>query len=207
MCFTSGIIGKMGLDAGDSELQDLLAGLAADDEERREAAAVALGSLGREVLEPLAALLSVKDAGLRWWAARALAEIGCEEATAPLTLALADEDADVRACACLALGKIGAASAAPGLAARLADESGFVAAIAADALSMLGEGAVGALAPMLQHERPTVRLLAVRALGRTGSQRAVEPLCGVLEDTSYLVSQSAMDALEKLGVGMVYFSP
>jgi len=197
----------MGLDAGDSELQGLLAGLATDDDDRREAAAVALGDLGRDALEPLAALLFVQDAGLRWWAARALAEIGCEDAMAPLNLALADEDADVRACACLALGKIGAVSAAPALAARLADESGFVAAIAADALSMLGEGAVAALAQVLQNERPTVRLLAVRALGRTGSQRAVEPLCGALEDTSYLVSQSAMDALEKLGVGMVYFSP
>ncbi len=207
MCFTSGIIGKMGLDAGNSELQDLMAGLATDDEESREAAAVALGGLGREAIGPLAALLSGQDAGLRWWAARALAETGCEEAAAPLNLALADEDADVRACACLALGKIGAVSAAPALATRLADESAFVGAIAADALSMLGEGAVVALAPMLAHERPTVRLLAVRALGRTGSQRAVEPLCGALEDTSYLVSQSAMDALEKLGVGMVYFSP
>jgi len=197
----------MGLDAGDSELQGLLAGLATDDDDRREAAAVALGDLGRDALEPLAALLFVQDAGLRWWAARALAEIGCEDAMAPLNLALADEDADVRACACLALGKIGAVSAAPALAARLADESGFVAAIAADALSMLGEGAVAALAQVLQNERPAVRLLAVRALGRTGSQRAVEPLCGALEDTSYLVSQSAMDALEKLGVGIVYFSP
>ena len=197
----------MGLDAGNPELQGFLAGLATEDDDRREAAAIALGGLGRDALEPLAALLSAQDAGLRWWAARALAEVGCEGAIAPLNLALADEDADVRACACLALGRIGAVSAAPALAARLADESGFVAAIAADALSMLGEGAVVALARVLQNERPTVRLLAVRALGRTGSLRAVEPLCGALEDTSYLVSQSAMDALEKLGVGMVYFSP
>jgi len=197
----------MGLDRGNSELQGLLAGLASDDEDLREAAALALGGLGREALEPLAALLSAQDAGLRWWAARALAETGCEEATEPLKLALADEDADVRACACLALGRIGAVSAAPALAARLADESGFVAAIAADALSMLGEGAVAALAQVLQHERPTARLLAARALGRSGAQQAVEPLCAALEDTSYLVSQSAMDALEQLGVGMVYFSP
>ena len=195
----------MGPDVTDVGLHDLLSQLAGGDDDLREAAAVALGRLGPTAIGPLSALLHSGDVALRWWAARSLAEVGGQAAVAPLTQALADGDADVRACACLALGKIGALSAAGALAVRLGDESGFVAAIAADALSMLGVGSVDALAQMLLHHRPTVRLLAVRALGRTGAQQAVEPLCRALDDTSYLVSHCALDALEKLGVGMVYF--
>jgi HEAT repeat protein len=188
-------------------LDNLLATLTAGDDESRDAAALALGRAGPAALEPLAALLCGRDASGRWWAARALAEVGGEPSALLLVGALVDADPDVRACACLALGRGGAVEAAPDLAGRLGDESAFVAAIAADALSMLGKGAVPALAQALHHERPAVRLLAVRALGRTGSEQAVEPLCGVLEDPSYLVSHMALEALEGLGVGMVYFSP
>jgi HEAT repeat protein len=181
--------------------------LVSGDEEEREEAAMALGGLGAAALEPLAALAGSGDANTRWWVARALAEVGGEGAAVLLVRLLEDTEADVRACASLAMGRIGAVSAAPALAARLADESAFVAGIAADALSMLGAEAIPALAEMLRHERPTVRLLAVRALGRIGTEQAIEPLCGVLEDPNYLVSQSALDALEELGVGMVYFTP
>ena len=191
----------------DGLLEEALRTLVAGDEERREEAAITLGRFGAAALEPLDALTGSHEADTRWWAARALAEVGGEGAVASLVHVLEDADADVRACACLALGRMGATSAALALAARLADESAFVAGIAADGLSMLGEGALPALVPMLRHERPGVRLLAVRALDRIGSQQAVEPLCSVLEDPSYLVSRLALEALEKLGVGMVYFSP
>jgi len=196
----------MGASIG-GDLHDLITALATGREESREAAALALGRIGPAALQPLSGLLTSSNANLRWWAVRSLAEVGGDGTVAPLTCALADEDADVRACACLALGKIGAGSAVMALVERMSDQSGFVAAIAADALSMLGDEAVGGLTGMLQDERPTVRLLAVRALGKIGSQQVVEPLCHALEDTSYLVSQCALDALEKLGVGMVYFSP
>jgi HEAT repeat protein len=93
------------------------------------------------------------------------------------------------------------------LSARLTDESAFVADIAADALSMLGEDAVPALAEVLQDESAHARLLAVRALGRIKSQTAIAPLFGVLEDSSYLVRHYAREALENLGVGMVYLAP
>jgi HEAT repeat protein len=98
-------------------------------------------------------------------------------------------------------------AAAPSLAARLADESAFVASIAADALSMIGEPAVSALAEKLDDGEPHVRLLAVRALGRIKSQSAIGPLFGVLEDSSYLVRYYAQEALEALGVGMVFLVP
>ncbi|MFN2224837.1 MAG: DUF123 domain-containing protein [Anaerolineae bacterium] len=191
---------------GDSAVE-LVAVLLEGDDERREAAAVALGRLGAQVLPPLADLLASRPSENRWWAARTLAEVGGPGAVRLLVDVLDDADADVRACACLALGRIGDGQAAAPLARRLADESPFVAGIAADALSMIGESAVATLAACLEAENTHTRLLAVRALARCKSEAAIGPLLGVLEDSSYLVRHYAQEALEALGVGMVYFSP
>jgi Uri superfamily endonuclease len=189
------------------ELDELLEVLLSADEDSREQAALALGRFGTTAAEELAAILATGEADARWWAARALAVVGGEAALPALVRVLDDPEPDVRACAALALGHMGDGSAAPALADRLGDESPFVASIAADALSMLGEGAVDALAGRLGDGNLHIRLLAVRALGRIGSQKAVEPLCGVLEDSSYLVRYYAYEALEALGVGMVYMAP
>jgi Uri superfamily endonuclease len=189
------------------EMNELLEILLSADEDSREQAALALGRFGAAAAEQLAATLATGEADARWWAARALAEVGGEAALPALASVLNDPEPDVRACAALALGHVGDGSAAPALADRLGDESAFVASIASDALSMLGERAVEALAGRLGDENLHVRLLAVRALGRIGSQEAVGPLCGVLEDPSYLVRYYAYEALEALGVGMVYMAP
>lgn len=203
----AGVLGAERIAVAGKELDELLETLIAGDEESREAAAVALGRWGARAAERLAILIQDGDSDTRWWAARALAEVGKDGAVAPLVDSLDDKEPDVRACAALALGHIGDGSAAPALAGRLADESAFVASIAADALSMIGEPAVEALAGKLADESPHVRLLAVRALGQTRSQRAIVPLFGVLEDSSYLVRHYAQDALEALGVGMLFVAP
>jgi len=190
--------------AGFTDLYALTSG----SDEEREAAVQELSRLGDAVVEPLSALLiGAKDADARWWAARALAEIGGQAVVGPLVQALDDAEPDVRACAALALGHTGASSAAAALAARLADDSAFVASIAADALSMIGPPAVEALVASLHAPQARARLLAVRALGRIGDEQAVEPLCRLLDDPSYLVSYHVEEALEALGVGMVYVAP
>jgi len=187
---------------------DLIKILTSGSDEEREVAVQELSGLGGAVIEPLAALLSgAQEADARWWAARALAEIGGQAVVGPLAQALDDAEPDVRACAALALGQIGAGSATAALAARLADDSTFVAGIAAAALTMIGTPAVEALATSLQAPQTHARLLAVRALGRIGDQQAVEPLCRLLDDPSYLVRYYVEEALEALGVGMVYFAP
>jgi HEAT repeat protein len=189
------------------EIDELLEVLISAGEDSREEAALALGRFGAAAVERLAAISATGDADARWWAARALAEVGREGAVPPLVSILDDPDPDVRACAALALGRVGDGSAAPALAARLGDESTFVASIASDALSMVGEPAVEALASRLADENPHVRLLAVRALGRIRSQGSMGHLFGVLEDPSYLVRYYAHEALEALGVGMVFVTP
>ena len=187
---------------------DLIRILTSGSDEEREAAVQEMSRLGEAVVEPLAAhLAGAPEADARWWAARALAEIGAQAAVGPLVQALDDAEPDVRACAALALGQIGAGSAAAALVARLADDSAFVAGIAADALTMIGTPAVEALVASLQAPQAHARLLAVRALGHIGDEWAVEPLCRLLDDPSYLVRYHVEEALEALGVGMVYFAP
>jgi Uri superfamily endonuclease len=191
----------------DRALDDLLRVLASGQEEAREAAALAIGRFGSAAVEPLSAMLARNDADARWWAARALAEVGGNGAVQPLVGAMTDPDPDVRACAALALGRVGDGMAAPALAARLTDDSAFVAGIAADGLTMIGEPAIGVLAEVLADEDSHVRLLAVRSLGRMRTQSAIGPLFGALEDPSYLVRYYAREALDALGVGMVFFTP
>lgn len=201
------VLGAERMAVGNDELDELLRILVSGSEERREVAALALGRHGAAAVERLAALLLEGDRDARWWAARALAEVAQDGAVPPLLGVLDDPDSDLRACAALALGRIGAGSAAPALADRLNDDSAFVASIAADALSMIGEPAVETLADKLTDENPHVRLLSVRALSRIKSQHAIAPLFGVLEDPSYLVRHYAQEALESMGVGMVFFMP
>ena len=203
----SGILGAERLAVGTGEIEELLEVLVSGDEDGREEAALSLGRFGSPAAGRLAAILTTGEAHARWWAARALAEVGGEGAVNPLVSVLGEPDPDLRACAALALGRIGDGSAAPALARTLDDGSAFVASVAADALSMLGDSAVEALAGRLGAESPHTRLLAVRALGRIRSEKAVEPLIGALEDPSCLVRYYAQEALDALGVGMVYVMP
>jgi Uri superfamily endonuclease len=200
-------LGAQRLDMEDRTLDEWRLALVEGDEERRETASLAAGRFGAEAVPLLAALLAGDDADARWWAARALAEVGTDDALPPLMDALLDVEPDVRACAALALGRIGHGEAASALAACLGDESVFVASVAADALSMMGEPAVDALVGMLADENPYARLLAVRALGRIKSERAMGPLFGLLEDSSYLVRHYARETLEASGAGLVFLAP
>jgi HEAT repeat protein len=192
---------------GSQELDVLLQGLSSGDDDQREAAALALGRLGQPAVASLVAMLATNEPDVRWWVARALAEVGSASAGTALVQVLNDPDPDVRACAALGLGRIGDEGGALPLAASLADESPFVAGIAADALTMIGEGAVAGLATALSAESAHVRLLAVRALGRIRSEKAIGPIFGALEDNSYLVRYYAHEALEAHGVGMLYLKP
>lgn len=202
----SSVLGAHRIIRGDTDLDELLRALVSGDDESRELAALELGRMGADACGPLAAMLVWGDADARWWAARTLAQVGGQGAVPPLVNALTDDDADVRACAALALGRLGAESSAPALAHLLADESAFVAGIAADALSMVGEPAAQALVEMLDAEQPHARLLAVRALGRIKAESATGSLFDMLEDPSYLVRYYAQEALETLGVGMVFLA-
>lgn len=181
--------------------------LTTDDDERREQAALALGALGDAALPPLRNLLQAPDAEQRWWAIRALAALGGPLAKPLLIQALSDPDPDARVCAALGLGALRATEAIEPLINLLADASAYVGRIASNALVQIGPPAIPALIQALGNPSPATRAGSARALVPLESHDAIPALFAALDDDSALVTHYAEQALERMGVGMVYFMP
>lgn len=171
------------------------------DEDTREEAAYALGRFGEASVVLLLELLDHDNTDVRCWTIWALAQTGSRQGIPPLVAALDDSDCDVRISATMALGELRAVEAAPALVAQLESWNGLLSRCAADALEKIGEKAVPSLVKALEHPKSQVRVWATRALGRIGSQEAVESLCqAYLYDESYLVQHYAEEALQEMGL-------
>ncbi len=181
--------------------------IAAGDDARTEVAALALDNADDTVLPALCSLLADSDPDRRWWAARALAAVGTQAAREQLVAALADPDPSVRACAAQGLGDLQAEQAVVGLVHCLADPAPLVSRIAADSLARIGSPAVSALIAALQATHSPVRAGAARALSIIQPEEAIPTLCAALDDPSAIVTYYAEEALERMGVGMVFFKP
>jgi HEAT repeat protein len=125
--------------------------------------------------------------------------------TPELVEALDSTDPEVRACAIYALG--GRPEAVTALAPCLADPSQFIARTAADALQRTGKAAVPALIDCLKNSSAQVRGLAARALADIKDTASIPALFNALEDESAFVQYWVDEALERMGVGQVYFKP
>jgi len=210
-------------------LKVFLDSVAAGDDARTEEAALALGHRSVEsvptarlsvstelddavrrsarVMPSLRALLADADTDRRWWAARALAAVGTPAARDLLIATLTDPDPDVRACAAQGLGELRAEDAVAGLVRCLADPSPFVSRIAADGLARIGPPAVTALIAALQEGEVLARAGAARALSFIQPDDAIPALYAALDDPSAIVTYYAEEALERMGVGLVFFRP
>ena len=188
-------------------LQTFLEAIAAGDDSRAEQAAQELRCADGAVLSALRELLADADPDRRWWAARGLAAVGAQAAQDLLIAALDDPDPYVRACAAQGLGELRAGGAVAGLVRCLADSSPLVSRISADGLGRIGAPAAPALITALQEGEVTVRAGAARALSVIQPEEAVPALCAALDDPSAIVTYYAEEALERMGVGMVFFQP
>jgi len=191
----------------DTLLNDLLQAIAEEEDRRAEEMAVDLGRVGDSVLPPLRELLDSEDRDRRWWAVRALAAVGTARAVRLLIDALEDVDGDVRACAVVGLAELRPALAIEPLVAHLSDPSPYVARLAADALAQFGQPAAEALIAALQEGDVAARAGAARAISVIQPQEAIPALCAALEDPSAVVTHYAEEALERMGIGMVFFRP
>jgi HEAT repeat protein len=185
----------------------LLAAIAAGDDDRTEAAAQAVESMGDAALTPLRGLLASDDCDRRWWAVRALAAVGTSAAIEELVTALADPDPDVRACAVVALAERRPATAVEPLVACLSDPSAYVARLVADGLAQFGQPAAAALIEALETGDVAARAGAARALSVIQPEEAIPALFAALDDPSAVVTYYAEEALARMGVGMVFFEP
>jgi HEAT repeat protein len=203
---------------------ELLADLACGDDERAEAAVMRLAAEGEAALPVIQALLaSQQPEDVRWWAARALAEIPGPTAQDLLLHALNDAAAGVRQCAVLGLRKQPQVTAIPRLIQALFDPDGLCADIAADTLAVLGSDAVPALLEVATQSVPPAedtntqavgnlvrahaRLRAVKSLALIGDPRAIPVFMALLQDDSALTSYWANEGLDRMGLGLELFDP
>jgi len=189
------------------ELQALIGELTSGDDQRAEASVRCLRQYGSNALPAITPLLDASEADIRWWAVRLLAEIREDETPLLLIKALQDEDSSVRQCAALAISRQGDERAVPALIQSLSETDSLMVRLAANALVAIGAAAVPALLDLLRDGTPVTRFEAVRALALIGDPRAYPALMGVLEEDSALMEYWANEGLERMGAGMIYFSP
>jgi HEAT repeat protein len=185
----------------------LLNQLTSGDDQRAEAAALALAELGPQVLPALQDLLHSPDPDARWWANRILAELDSPQAASLLIESLQDTDIAVRQCAALALSYRPQEAAVAQLIVALDDPDHLLARLAADALVAAGAMAVPALLDVMQAGNQAARLEAVRALALIADTRAIPTLFTALDEDSALIEYWADEGLQRMGVGMTFFKP
>jgi HEAT repeat protein len=188
-------------------LHDLLLELTSDDDLRAEVAALSVGNYGPQVLSVLGPLLHSSNPDYRWWAVRSLAELPDEGAGSLLIEALADPDPSVRQCSALSLSRRPDEDAVPALVEAMGSKDALLARLAANALASTGASAVPALLDVLENGPQPVRLEAARALAHIGDERSIPLLFKALEEDSALMDYWANEALERMGVGMMFFKP
>ncbi len=188
-------------------LGELLRDLSSGDSQRAERAALGLPRYKEAAVQELSKLIQNSDADIRWWATRTLAGFPQPATGDLLAAALDDPDAGVRQCAALALSKRPHTAAIPALIAHLQADDLLLARLAADALVALGAGAVETLIAALEADQLNGKVEAARALAIIGDTRAVPALFKLLDSDSVMLEHWASEGLEKMGVGMSFFTP
>lgn len=190
----------------DPSQQALLADLTSGDEERAEAAARRLASVGGPALGALESLLHSQDADERWWAVRTLGAM-----TDPpldwLVRALRDASGEVRAAAALALGAHPTEDAVPALIGILQDEDSIIGILGVQALIAVGKPAVPGLLEAFPRSSQRGRIQIMRALADIRDHRAIRLMMQVIEEDSAMLRFWAEQGLERLGLNMVYIKP
>jgi HEAT repeat protein len=140
-----------------------------------------------DLTDPLVALMSDPDPGLRMQVALALGDRQTAGATEALIAALKDPDANVRFHAIEALGRMRAADATDALADIAESEDFFLVFPAVDALARIHDPrVVPRLIPLLR--RPDITPAVADALGELGGAEAVAPLVAVLNSGAHAAS-------------------
>jgi HEAT repeat protein len=185
---------------GTEGMDHLLSALKTRNKDTRLGIIEALGEIrDPRAVEPLIGILKDEDNEVRWEAALALGEIADPRAFPPLETALSDPDRYVRYGAAIALQKMGWSP----------DELKKVGLLFAgkqnwDQLIDLGEDAIPSLEIAAKDKDRTVRLMAVRTLGRIGNEKAIPLLYRAIRDPDDQVRWEAVMASQKCGISPRY---
>lgn len=181
--------------------------LLSNDDDRAELAAQQISSFGDSALLALQETMTSPNADIRWWSVRSLAEFDSQATNALLIRSLDDSEPNVRQCAAHGLGIQADPNSIPALINALNDEDSLVARLTANALISIGEASVLPLIEFIRTPHSPARFEAMRALALIADERSVPTLFDALDDESILIDYWANDGLERLGIGMTFFSP
>jgi len=169
----------------------------------RAYSAISLGRIGDTTAVPhLVPLLSDHETFVRSLTAEALGMMRNTQGVVPLIARLKDGSKDVRSTAAKSLGEIGDARAITPLlqswreSNRPIEPTDIEARVAIAALGEIGNASFTVVVSLLGHEDPSVRSLAVDALGTIGDRRAVDYILPLVSDSS--VRGSAVSAFGEL---------
>jgi HEAT repeat protein len=180
--------------------------LISGDEIRAENAAINPPSNKREALSILEDLLSTKDATFRWWACRSLSEIKSNAAGQLLTSCLSDKDLSIQRCAAIGLRISPMPEALDQLIYLLINADSLTQRLAGDALIALERKATESLLEVLEKSKENSRVEAARALAKIADPKSISSLFALLESESQMLEHYASEGLEKMGIGMQFFS-
>lgn len=157
--------------------------------------------------QPLLLQLAEEGGDARWWAIRALANVGDAAALPVIGDALRAADTMTRAAAALALGTVAgrnpaaSASSLSLLAEHFTDADGFVRQQAVEGMALAGVAGLPLLETLIapsQHE--VVRVRAASCLRNMHDKRCAKLLFRLLNDSNHLVHTYAYEALDDLGL-------
>lgn len=187
-----------------STLDQFQSAIAAGDDDAAEALVNQLTLADEPALIELA---QSTDPDRCWWALRALAAVGEENALPSVFGALGAADPVLRAVAAMSVAHLhqrvpqAVQPLLPQVAQLLADDDGFVRQAAADGLAQCGDNAVPALATVIfQSKHEGARTRAAGALRKIASMKAVGVLYRCLNDHNHLVHTYAYEALDEMGL-------
>jgi HEAT repeat protein len=189
------------------KIPDWLDQLSSGDEELAAKAAQDPPEDDAGALRGLKIILKSADSDARYWATSALAKIPNKQAGEILAALLADNDASVQQCAALALAGNPQENAMDDLLSQLSNPSSQMRRLAGNALIALGDKATRGLHKTLEDGIEIARIETVRALAHIGDQRSITLLFQLLDQDSTIVKYWAEEGLDRLGIGMKFFSP
>lgn len=189
-------------------LPALLTALTSGDDDRAHQAVLELSRLGSKVIPHLLELVSAPNADTRWWAIYALSEIDHPGVFPHLRHALSDPEASVRECAATGLRLHPNPVAIPNLIAAMKTPNLLLMRLAANALVAIGKEAVPSLIEVMENAPQAARVEAARALAEIKDPRCIPVFFSAIQEgDSPLVEHWAEQGLERLGVGMSFFTP
>ena len=162
-----------------------------------------LSSIGKPAVKPLINALNYREKDIKPGAVEFLDNNLPGDKLKKLNIQLREESENFKAGACRVLGNIGDERAVNPLVKLLRNKNHRVASEAAIALGKIGEPSVDAIFPLLKSKDKDTRCNAARALGYTGSEKAVVPLMTMMGDEEIEFRNTARKAIIDLGAPAV----